>query len=89
MPLNTDGHIIETMAQGLSPETMPSEGDAQATPQEMARARNERSGSDGAIVVMADTVALSLVTGGAQQIKGAEGSSFWPSRPRARPWTRG
>ena len=70
MPLTRDGRIIETMAAGLSPDTMPSEGDALPAALEMARTRIEQSGSDGAIVVMADTVTSPPASDGARVLAG-------------------
>ena len=67
MPLTRDGRIIETMAQGLAPDTMPVEGDALAAALEMAATHIRNSGEDGAVVVMADTVAASQAAGGAQE----------------------
>ncbi|MEN8245210.1 MAG: VWA domain-containing protein [Thermodesulfobacteriota bacterium] len=56
MPLTRDGRIINIMAEGLVPETMPMEGDALADALEMAETLFKQSGRAGSVVVMADTV---------------------------------
>jgi Ca-activated chloride channel family protein len=61
MPLTRDGRIIDTMAQGLVPDTMPVEGDALAEALAMAGDLFEPSGTTGSVVVMADTVSPAQV----------------------------
>ena len=56
MPLTRDGRIINIMAEGLVPETMPVEGDALADALEMAGTLFKQSGRTGSVVVIADTV---------------------------------
>ncbi|WP_419655651.1 hypothetical protein Dvar_47460 [Desulfosarcina variabilis str. Montpellier] len=63
MPLTRDGDIIDAMAQGLATDTMPVEGDALAAALKMAAASIQNSGTEGTIVVMADTVAPSQAKG--------------------------
>ena len=57
MPPTRDGRIIAVMAEGLLPETMPSEGDALADALRMADDVLKKSGQAGSVVVMADQVA--------------------------------
>lgn len=56
MPLTRDGRIINMMAEGLGPETMPVEGDALADALEMAGTLFKQSDRTGSVVVIADTV---------------------------------
>ncbi len=56
MPLTRDGRIINIMAEGLEPATMPVEGDELADALEMARNLFKQSGRAGSVVVIADTV---------------------------------
>lgn len=56
MPLTRDRVIINTMAEGLTPETMPVTGDDLAAALREAQAVLERTGRSGSILVMADTV---------------------------------
>lgn len=56
MPLTRDGRIIDIMAEGLGPGTMPVEGDVLADALNMAGNLFKQSGRAGSIVVIADTV---------------------------------
>ena len=56
MPLTTDHRIIGAMAQEISPELMPAEGDALVPALQLAVSVFERSGVPGSILVMADSV---------------------------------
>ena len=56
MPLTRDGRIIDIMAEGLGPDTMPVEGDVLADALDMAGNLFKQSGRAGSIVVIADTV---------------------------------
>jgi Ca-activated chloride channel family protein len=56
MPLTRDGRIINIMAEGLEPDTMPVAGDALADALEMAGKLFSQSGRAGSVVVIADTV---------------------------------
>lgn len=56
MPLTRDSEVINIMAEGLSPETMPVTGDDLPAALAEARAVLVRTGRSGSILVMADTV---------------------------------
>lgn len=56
IPPTKDGRIINTLAEGLEPSTMPRDGDALADALELAGRLLERSGRSGSVVVMADTL---------------------------------
>lgn len=56
MPLTRDGRIVDTMAEGLGPDTMPVEGDALADAISLAGKLFNQSGRIGSVVVIADTV---------------------------------
>lgn len=61
MPLTRDGRIINIMAEGLEPETMPVEGDALADALKMAGGLFKQAGRAGSAVVIADTVSPAQV----------------------------
>ena len=56
MPLTRDGRIVDTMVEGLGPDTMPVEGDALADAISLAGKLFNQSGRIGSVVVIADTV---------------------------------
>ena len=56
MPLTRDGRIINIMAEGLGPDTMPVEGDALKDALVLAEKLFKQSGRVGSMVVIADTV---------------------------------
>jgi Ca-activated chloride channel family protein len=56
MPLTRDARIVNTMAEGLGPDTMPVEGDALADAISLAGKLFNQSGRIGSVVVIADTV---------------------------------
>jgi Ca-activated chloride channel family protein len=61
IPPTKDGRVINTLAEGLDPSTMPRDGDALADAVELAGRLLAQSGRPGSVVVMADTVpALNL-----------------------------
>lgn len=56
MPLTRDNKIVEAFASELSPEIMPSEGDATSDAIVMANERIKRSGRSGSILLITDEV---------------------------------
>ena len=56
VPLTRDGRIVDTMAEGLGPDTMPVEGDAFAEALSLAGKLFNQSDRIGSVVVIADTV---------------------------------
>ena len=57
MPLTRDSGIINSMAEGLLPETMPIEGDVLTEALKLAETVVERAETGGSILVLADAVA--------------------------------
>jgi Ca-activated chloride channel family protein len=62
MPLTRDGRIINIMAEGLEPKTMPVEGDALKEALELAGKLFAQSDKAGSTVVIADTVSPGQVS---------------------------
>ncbi|MGD2016410.1 MAG: VWA domain-containing protein [Desulfobacterales bacterium] len=56
MPLTRDGRIVNTMAEGLGPDTMPVEGDALVDAISLAGKLFNQPGRIGSVVVITDTV---------------------------------
>lgn len=56
MPLTRDSRIIEIMAEGLVPDTMPKEGDALAEALKLSETLVEKSGTANSVLIIADTV---------------------------------
>jgi Ca-activated chloride channel family protein len=56
VPLTRDGRILDTMAEGLGPDTMPVEGDALADAISLAGKLFNQSDRIGSVLVIADTV---------------------------------
>ena len=61
MPLTRDDRIISTMVEDLTPELMPSDGDALKEAMRLAQTLFERAGVPGSLLVMADSVSPSQV----------------------------
>jgi Ca-activated chloride channel family protein len=61
MPLTRDDRIIDIMAEGLEPGTMPVEGDALADALKMAGSLFKQAGRAGSAVVIADTVSAGQI----------------------------
>jgi Ca-activated chloride channel family protein len=59
MPLTKDDRIISTMAESLSPEIMPRDGDALADALQLAHSYFERANMAGSILVITDSVTQS------------------------------
>lgn len=59
MPLTKDDRIISTMAESLSPEIMPRDGDALADALQLAHSFFERANMAGSILVITDSVTQS------------------------------
>jgi len=62
MPLTRDGRIIDIMAEGLGPETMPVEGDALNDALALAGKLFKQSDRAGSMVVIADTVSPAQIS---------------------------
>jgi len=56
IPLTRDDRIIGTMAESLSPDIMPREGDALSDAIELAEAHFERANIPGSILIMTDSI---------------------------------
>ena len=67
MPLTRDGRIINIMAEGLGPDTMPVEGDALKDALVLAGKLFKQSGKAGSMVVIADTISPGEVSALDQQ----------------------
>jgi Ca-activated chloride channel family protein len=61
MPLTRDDRIVSAMAEDLSPDLLPADGDALAEALQLAEAVLQRAGVPGSVLVMADGVAPSQV----------------------------
>ncbi|MFC4992403.1 vWA domain-containing protein [Rubritalea tangerina] len=88
MPLTKDGKILNSMAEGLSPAVMPTEGDALVEALKQAEVLLREAGVPGSVMVMADAVDPSQVAELAEVDK-ALPVEFWAIQPARSPVDKG